>query len=329
MLRRGQRDGMKALFYVATLALGMLSPSLAQAQPRIGLLWLESDITPQGLAEIREVLREQGYVEGQNVRFEQRVSVAGYERLPAAAAELVQLRVDAIVSWGDTATRAAAKATSSIPIVMLAASDPVASGLAASLSRPGGNVTGIASLGQALMEKRLELLKEMVPGAQRIAILLNRASKGEIESLEQAEAAAPSFGLHLHVAEARTAKDIEPAIKTASRAGVGALLVVPSTMLRANRARIVEVSASHRLPTVFPDSSYVEVGGLLSYGRDTRYAFRLVAAYVAKILKGAKPADMPIEQVSKLELVVNAKTAKALGITIPNSILLRAHKVIE
>ena len=197
--------------------------------PSVGLLWIKSDAAAQNFVAFRERLRELGFVEGQSVRFERRDEVPSYEQLPKAAVELAQLKVDVIFAWGDTATRAASKATNSIPIVMLVGSDPVAAGLAASLSRPGGNLTGITSLGQALVAKRLQLLKETVPGLERVAVLLNPTSQGEMESLKVAEAAARSLGMRLHVAEVRNAQDIEPVIATASRARAGALTALPST----------------------------------------------------------------------------------------------------
>jgi putative tryptophan/tyrosine transport system substrate-binding protein len=313
-------------------AAAVLAPKLVIAQakvPRIGLLWLKSETTAQNLAALQDGLREHGFVEGRNFRFERRDEVASYERLPQGAAELVQLKVDLILAWGDTATQAAGKATSTIPIVMVAGSDPVKSGLAASLARPRRNVTGFIAFQQDLVGKRLELLKEAVPGIKSVAVLMNPTSAGQSESLKRAEAAAEALGLRVHLAEVRTPHDIEIALQAASRARVDAVMAVPSVMFAANRARIVELTSALRLPTVFTDVRWAEEGALMSYGGDTRHNFRFAAAFIARILKGANPGEMPIERATRLYLSINLKTAKAIGITIPSAMVLRADQVIE
>jgi putative tryptophan/tyrosine transport system substrate-binding protein len=309
--------------------LAALVSAAAAAQPSVGLLWLKSEATSQNLAALQEGLREHGLIEGRNFRLERRNEVVGYERLPGAAAELAKLKVDLIVAWGDTATQAARKATSTIPVVMIAGSDPVKSGLVASLARPGGNVTGFIAFQQDLIGKRLELLKEAVPGIKSVAILMNSTSAGQAESLKRAEVAAEGLGLRIHVAEVRGAEDIEIALQAASRARVDAIMAVPSTMFAANRARIVGMTSALRLPAVFTDLRWTEEGALMSYGGDARDHFRIAAGFVARILKGANPAEMPIERATRLYLSINLRTAKAIGVTIPATMLQRADRVIE
>src|SRR5712692_4685666 len=321
--------------FIGGLAGGLLAAPLAvEAQPaakmpRVGLLGLGSAESSPLFEALRQGLRERGWVEGQNIAFEDRTTAGHYSRLPDVAAELVRLKVDVIVTWGTTPALAARKATGTIPIVTIAGSDPVETGLATSLARPGGNVTGLTTSGRELVGKRLELLKETLPGLLRIAVLWNPESRTELVSLRNAEAAARLLGLQVQPAEVRRPEDLEKAFASLAHERVEALVAVPSTMFRAHRARIVELAARHRLPSTFPERDYVEAGGLMSYGPDSKAIFRQLATYVDRILKGAKPGDLPIEHPTKFELVINKKTAKVLGLTIPPALLLRADQVID
>jgi putative ABC transport system substrate-binding protein len=313
----------------ALAAAGIAAPLRGFTQsgktPVVGLMWLKSDFTEQVLVAFRESLREGGFVEGKNVRFERRDQVASYSQLPEAATELVQLRVDVILAWGDTATQAARKATSTIPIVMIQASDPEKVGLAASLARPGGNVTGLTAFGQDVMGKRLEILREAVPRARKVAVLMNPDSAGQRESFNRAEVAAQALGLQAQLIEVRDLREIESAFSSA----VDAVIIVPSTMFRAHRLRLAELASAHKLPAVFSDQSYVEAGGLMAYGADPRDFLSVAARHVARILKGARPAEMPIERIHRLHLSVNLKAAKTIGMTLPQSLVARADRVIE
>ena len=319
--------------FVLLFILGLLAAPLAAAQlakaPRVGLLGLGSAESSPLFEALRQGLRERGWVEGQNIAFEDRTTVGHYSRLPDGAAELVRLKVDVIVTWGTTSALAARKATGTIPIVTTAESDPVETGLAASLARPGGNVTGLTISSRELVGKRIELLKETLPGLSRIAVLWNPESRTQLGSLRNAEAAAKSLGLHVQPAEVRRPEDLEKAFASIAQKRPEALVLAPSNMFRAHRARIVALAARHRLPATFWERSYVEAGGLMSYGPDEKAIFRQLANYVDRILKGAKPGDLPIEQPTKFELVINMKTAKALGLTIPPSLLARADEVIQ
>jgi putative ABC transport system substrate-binding protein len=233
------------------------------------------------------------------------------------------------VAWGTTPALAARKATGTIPIVTTTGSDPVEMGLATSLARPGGNVTGLTTSGNELIGKRIELLKETVPRLARIAVLWNPESRSQPLMLRDAEAAARSLRLEVRPAEVRGPEDLEKVFATIARECPEALAFLASNMFRAHRARIVELAARHRLPATFSDRSYVEAGGLMSYGPDEKAIFRQLANYVDRILRGAKPGDLPIERPTKFELVINMKTAKALGLTIPQSLLPRADELIQ
>jgi putative ABC transport system substrate-binding protein len=318
--------------FIEVIAGGLLAAPLAAAQqaktPRVGFLGLGSAESSPHFEALRQALRERGWVEGQNITFEDRTTVGHYSRLPAAAAELVRLRVDVIVTWGTTTALAARKTTGTIPIVT-AAGDPVEMGLAASLARPGGNVTGLTTSGRELIGKRIELLKETLPRLSHIAVLWNPESRTQQLSLRDAEAAAKSLRLQVRPAEARGPEDLEKVFANIAHERPEALVLLPSYMFQAHRLRIVELAGRHRLPATFSDRSYVEAGGLMSYGPDYKAIFRQLANYVDRILKGAKPGDLPIEQPTKFELVINLKAAKALGLTIPQSVLGRADEVIQ
>jgi putative ABC transport system substrate-binding protein len=310
----------------ATLAL----PFAANAQgktPVIGLLWNDSVKPSPYVAILLGALREKGYVDGRNIRIEDRVALEGYGPMAENAAVLVRAKVDLIVTYGATATMAAAKATKEIPIVMIMGADPVARGLAASLSRPGGNVTGFATLTLGLIGKRIELLKELVPGLSRVGILLTPNVGNPIEARES-EAAARALNLQPHFGEAHAAGDIERAIAELAKSRVGAVHMSGS-MLAAHAARVAAIVAKNRIPAVYASERFVDAGGLMVYSTSINKSFVRVAGYVDRILKGARAGELPIEQTKDIELVINLKTAKALGLKIPRSILLRADRVIE
>ena len=280
----------------------------------------------QGLADL-------GYVQGRNLLIEYRYAEGKLERLPALAAELVALPVDVIVTGGGTLGALAAKqATRTLPVVFVAVGDPVASGLVNSLAQPGGNVTGVSSLVQELVGKCLEQLKQAVPRISRAAVLWQPGEVGELaekDRLKGADIAARALGVRLEFVEARGPGDIDRAFSDMARVHVDALAVLSSTMLYYERHRLAILAAKNRLPTVFSVRDYADAGGLISYGPNLPDLFRRAATYVDKILKGARPADLPVEQPTKLELVINLKTAKALGLTIRQSLLQRADQLIE
>jgi putative tryptophan/tyrosine transport system substrate-binding protein len=275
-------------------------------------------------------LHELGYVEGKNLVIEYRWAEGHYERPPGLAAELVRLPVDVIVAVGDPVVFAAKQATSTIPIVMASAGDPVARAFVVSLARPGGNVTGVSNFAIALMGKWLELLKEILPTVSQVAVLRNAANPTHPLFWTEAQSAAPRLGLKLQDVEVRSSDDLDEAFGSVVRARSGAVVVVPDPLLAGAAAkRIAELAMRNGVPSMCTFKEQVEVGGLLSYGPDIAVNSRRAAGYVDKILKGAKPADLPVEQPTKFELFINLKTATALGITIPQSVLLRADEVIE
>jgi putative ABC transport system substrate-binding protein len=297
--------------------------------PQIGLLWIETDSSSQNVVAFRDGLRTHGYLEGKNIRVDDRSLVDRYELLHEAAARLVAENVDVIVCFGSSALQAASKATSTIPIVMVLSGDPVKFGVAASLSRPGRNVTGTSSITQELSGKRLELLKEIAPALRRFAVILYPGSASEVASLKSYAAAARQLNLEVHPVEVRTPEEIPIVVGGIARMNVQAIAVVGSTLLRANSKRIVAAIEKVRLPAIYPYSDFPISGGLMSYGPNYLDGFRRAATYVDKILKGAKPGDIPIEQPTNFELVINMRTAKLLGIKIPDSIKLQATRVIE
>ena len=297
--------------------------------PRIGYLDTASASGTASRADVlRAALRELGYVEGKNVVIEYRWADGNYDRLPGLAAELVQLKVDVIVVAGTAAIQAAQRATSSISIVMAATGDPVGSGFVASLSRPGGNITGLSSINVDLSSKYLELLRVAVPKLSRVAVLVNPGTPTHPNSLKNIQAAAKTTGVNVSPFQASTASQIEAALGAMTRERAGALIVLPDSFF-AEARRIAELALKNRLPTMFGTGDSVEAGGLMSYGQNIPERFRRAATYVDKILKGAKPADLPVEQPTKFELVINRRTAKAIGLTISQDLLFRADKVIE
>ena len=329
MNRRGFIAGVGACF-AAPPAVG------AQQTGKVYQLgYLASNLAASPLLHeaFRQGLRDLGYFEGRSVVIEYRDAAGKLERLPALAAELVALRVDVIVTGGGTPAALAAKqATKTLPVVFPAAADPVTDGLVASLARPGGNVTGLSLLAPELVGKRLEQFKEAVPGVSRVAVLWQPGGLGErteMDTLKGADAAARALGMRLQFVEARGPGDFERAFSDMARARTDALAVLPSPTFLYERRRLIDLAAKNRLPTVFAFREYVDAGGLMSYGPDIADMYRRAATYVDKIFKGSHPGDLPIEQPTKFELVINLKTARALGLTIPRSLLARADRVIE
>ena len=319
-----------------TLALTIFAAPLTNAQQvtkvcRIGFLHPGSALPePASLETLRQGMRELGYVEGQNLVMEYRYAEGREERLPDLAAELVRLNVEVIVAGGTSATRAAQHATRTIPIVMTGTNDPVGAGFVASLARPEGNITGLSFLGAELPGKRLELLKEAVPQSTRVAVLANPASPTYDPVMHNLTGAARALGLSLHLVEVRRAEELESAFAAMTHAGADALIVLSDPALMDTLlGRVAALAAAHRLPAMYNWKMYVEVGGLMSYGPSLSDSHRHAATYVDKILKGAKPADLPVEQPTQYELVINLKTAQALGLTMPPSILLQANEVIR
>jgi putative tryptophan/tyrosine transport system substrate-binding protein len=322
---------------LALLALGA-APLAAEAQQaakvaRIGYLSPNLAASPHLRNAFLQGLRDLGYVVGRTVVIEYRYAEGKRERLPTLAAELVALKVDVIVVDGSTqAALTAMQATKTIPIVFTSVGDPVESGLVTSLARPGGNVTGLSSLGPELVGKRLELLKQAVPGVDRVAVLWLPGALGERtdkDMLTGADVAARALGVRLQFVEARGADEFARAFSDMSSARAGALTVLPSNRFLREHRRLVDLAAENRLPAVYTSREFVDAGGLMSYGANSADLHRRAATYVDKILKGAKPADLPVEQATKFELVINLKTAKALGITLPQSVLGRADEVIQ
>ena len=303
------------------------------AMPVIGYLGVGSSDTEVSLAAFRQGLSEAGYAEGQSMTIHYRWAEGNPERFPALAAELAMLKVHVIVTAGGTLAAIAAKrATATIPIVFTAVGDPVEEGLVANLARPGGNVTGFSVTLPDLIGKFLELIKEAVPGASRVALLLKpdaMPDRAREVRLQEADASARALGVKLQVFEARGREDFSGVFSDISKARADALVVWPTPLFQLERRRLSDLAAEHRLPAVFPYRNYVEAGGLMSYGPNPPDLSRRAAIYVGKILKGTKPSDLPVEQPTKFELVINLKTAKALGISVPASLLARADEVIE
>jgi putative tryptophan/tyrosine transport system substrate-binding protein len=306
----------------------------AQAQqptkvPRIGYL-VASNPSPASarIEAFRQGLRDLGYIEGQNLIIEYRYAEGKLDRLPELAAELVRLKVDAIFVTSTSAVQAAKKATTTVPIVSVSG-DPVGLGLVASLARPGGNVTGLANLTSELAGKRLELLKEVLPSVSRVAVLWNPVASSSALRMRETEAAAPSLGIKLQPVEVREANDFERAFSALKRERADALFPLRSPFISNHVKRIVELAAKNRVPGMYDASEFPEAGGLMSYGTMLPDLDRRAAVYVDKILKGAKPVDLPVEQPTKFELVINLKTAKQIGLTIPPNVLARANRVIK
>ena len=314
---------------VAVLLLA--APVAVEAIPRVGLLSDEAltDDAAAGAPAVREGLRAIGYVEGQNIVVESRLAEWNSDRLPSLAQELVRLKVDIVVAIGGPAARAAKNATQTTPIVFARVGDPVGLGLVSTIGRPGGNITGVSVAITEFGAKRLELLREAVPGLKRVGALLDPTFPPAALELKVLEGAARSLRVELDVSAVRDVKEFERALLTMTRKHVGAVEVLPSQLFTGQRNLITDLVAKSRLPAMFQRSEFVAAGGLMSYGPSYTEMYRRVAVYVDRIIKGAKPADLPVEQPTKLELVINQKTAKALGLKISPSLLLRADQIVE
>jgi putative ABC transport system substrate-binding protein len=317
----------------ASALIGMPLTSFAQSPGKVWRIGMLETVSPElnaaNLDAFRQGLRELGYVEGRNLIVEYRSADGRAQRFPDLATELVSLKVDLIVTRGTPAAVAAKKATRTIPVIMANAGDPVGSGLVTSLARPGGNVTGLSSVPAELDPKRLELLRELVPGSARIAVLLNMSSPNNPPQWKEMEMAARALGVQPQLLDVRKPEDLGPAFDVATKQRADGLIVGGEGLFQANRKMIAELAAKHRLPAIYRSMDYIEAGGLMAYGPDYPDLYRRAATYVDKIFKGAKPGDLPVEQPTKFELIFNLKAAKALGLTIPVPLLLRADKVIE
>jgi len=335
-MNRSKQAGMrKRGIIVLLVGLALAWVHLSEAQqpkkvPRIGVLWLYSPAIASPFAEaFRHGLRGLGYVEGHNIALEERWAEGRLDRLPSLAAELVRLNVDIILTVSTPAAQAGQQATRSIPIVMTNVSDPVESGLVSSLARPGGNVTGLSLMHPDLSGKRLELLKEIIPKVSRVAVLSNSSNPIIPPLLRETEAAARALGVQLQVVEVRGPTEFDSAFSAMSRDRAGALVVLPDGIFQNERRRIAALAAKSRLPAIYAWREAVDAGGLMAYGASVPDIFRRAAVYVDKILKGTKPADLPVEQPTKFELVINLKAAKQIGLTVPPNVLARADKVIK
>ena len=325
-----RRELLIALGVAALAWAGAVRAQAPSTLRRIGML---SGFSPSGYAPsyqaFRLGLRDLGWVEGKNISIEYRHAEGRHDRLPDLAADLVRLKVDVIVTAATSDALAAQRATKAIPIVMVAAGNPVANGLVESLARPGGNVTGLSQMLQEVSGKRLELLKEVVPKLSRVAVLWNPNSASATLNWKENQQPARQLGIQLFSLEVRSPSELDKAFEAATKVRAGALAILPDPVISTNLERIVDFATKSRLPSIYQSSEFADAGGLVTYGPDRTDLFRRAATYVDKILKGTKPGDLPVDQPTKLELVVNLKTAKALGITIPQSVLFRADKVIE
>jgi ABC-type uncharacterized transport system substrate-binding protein len=321
--------------FLATVIGGLLAVPLAVGAQqtgkiyRIGFVWDSPTVWPHALEAFRQGLRDLGWVEGQNIIVEYRWAGGRFERLPNLMEELIRLKVDLIVAPTSIYTDAAKRATSTIPIVFVSHADPVGSGHVASLARPGANATGLTIIMSETMAKSLELLKATIPGLTRVAVIWDPATPSHIPGLKSVEAVGRSLDLRLQPLAVRSATEFDSAFSAIVRERAGAVLVLSTPLFMGESKRLAELALTHKLPTMFGPREHVEAGGLLSYGPDRADLYHRAAAYVDKILKGANPADLPVQQATKFELVINLKTAKALGLTIPQSVLLRADEVIQ
>jgi putative ABC transport system substrate-binding protein len=322
--------GLSVVTFVLVVVVPVVEAQQPGEIPRIGFL---AASPPSALSDriqaFRQGLQERGYLEGKNIIIEYRYGEGKVDRLPALATELVQLKVNVIVTGGAQATLPAKGATSTIPIVMAQDNDPLGAGFVASLARPGGNITGLSNLTAELAGKQLELLKEIIPRLSRLAVLRDLTEPGNPQAVRETDLAAQGFGVRPTYLEIKASKDIETAFRTANSKRAEALLVLASAIFNSNRKQIVNLAMSNRLPAMYPRAEYVEEGGLVTYGVNTPDLYRRAAIFVDKILKGAKPGDLPVEQPTKFELLINLKTAKQIGLTIPPNVLARADKVIR
>jgi putative ABC transport system substrate-binding protein len=321
-----------ALAFSAMLSALCLSADAQQAGkvPRIGFLFAGAPSAVMGrIKAFRQGLQERGYVEGKNIVIEYRYGEGNLDRMAPLATELVDLKVDVIVTGGPTDTRAAKQATTTLPIVMAQDSDPVGSGFIASLARPGGNITGLSTLSPEISGKQMDLLKEILPKISRVAVVGNSIEPGNAETLKETQLAAGGFGVQLQNLDVRGPADIEIAFSAIKKDRANALIVLRNPVTSTHRKQIIDLAAKNRLPAMYVSPEWVDAGGLMSYAPNADDNFRRAAIYVDKILKGTKPVDLPVEQPTKFELVINLKTAKQIGLTIPPNVLARADKVIR
>jgi len=323
----------KTIFWVLTIAL-LASATVATAQqsariPRIGFLGSDPTAVAARIEALRQGLRELGYFEGKNILIDYRYAEDKLDRFPALAAELVRLKVDVIVTGGPGSTRSAKEATTTIPIVMAQDTDPVATGFVASLARPGGNITGLATYAPEISGKQLELLKEIAPKLLAVAIFGTANIPGQAQMRKEAELAASALAVKHRYIDVQNSKDVERAFRSAVKERADAVLALLSPVLNSQRQQVVDIATKSRLPVIYPFAAFVDASGLASYGVSYPDLYRRAATFVDKILKGAKPADLPVEQPKKFEFIVNLKAAKAIGLTIPPNVLARADRVIR
>lgn len=321
-------------FVTGIVASALPTPLAAQAQRagkiyRIGFLWDSPAVWPHALEAFRRGMRERGWFEGQNIKTEYRWAEGRFDRLPTLAEELVKLKVDVIVAPTSIYTGAAKRATSTIPIVFVSHADPIGSGHVASLARPGANITGLTIVMSATAAKSLEMLKEAIPGLKRVAVVWDPSTPSHAPGLKAVEAAGQALGLELMALAVRNAVEFERAFSAMVQKHADAVLVLSTPLFMGEARQLAELAIIYKLPTVFGPREHAEAGGLLSYGPDRADLFHSATIYVDKILKGTRPAELPVQQATKFELVINLKTARRLGLTIPQSTLLRANEVIE
>jgi putative tryptophan/tyrosine transport system substrate-binding protein len=320
-------------FALCAVLFALCMSAQAQQPPKISRIGFLSTTSPSNvptrLEAFRQGLRDLGYVEGKNIVIEYRYAEGNIDRLPTLLDELVRLKVDVIVASGPSPTRAAKKATATIPIVMTWDYDPVGNGYVASLARPGGNITGLSTLAPEISGKQLELLKEIVPKLSRVAVLGTSTVPGNAEALRATELAAEALKVQLQYLDVLDPKDIETVFQAARKGRADAVLALASRVLLTDRTQVAELAVKSRLPAIYGEREHVEAGGLMTYGVSISDLFRRAATYVDKILKGAKPAHLPVEQPTKFEFVINLKAAKQIGLTIPPNVLARADKVIK
>ena len=333
--RKSKIQNLKLVVFATLVIAFVMCGAVAQAQQskrvaRIGYLSVLSPTSDSARLEaFRRGLRELGYADGQSITIESQYAEGKLDRLPDLAGELVRLKVDVMVVGGSTATRAAKNVTKLIPIVMAHGSDPVELGFVASLARPGGNITGLTHLAPELGGKRLELLKDIIAQLSRVAVLTDSGTQGHGPQIKELDVAARALSLQLRLADVRGPNELESAFSAMTTERAGAFISLQLPTLDRLRERIVDLAAKNRLPAMYPNSEYVETGGLMSYAADIVAMFRHSAVYVDKILKGTKPANLPVEQPKKFEFIINLKTAKQIGLTIPPNVLVRADKVIK
>ena len=318
------------VFALALLAAPLTVEAQAERPYRIGFLGPAAEaVYTDPLLRLRAGLRELGYAEGKNIILEYKFAENKHERLPGLASELIRSKVDIIVAHTSPATRAVKQATSIIPIVMVGVGDPVGTGFVASLARPGGNITGVSSIDTVLDAKRLQLLKELLPKLARVAVLRNPANPASPLQFREMQAAAQSLGIETQLFDVRDPKELESAFAVIAKARADALIVLADPLFLSHQKQIANLVVTKRLPSVFGRNELVDAGGLMSYGANLADQFQQTASYVDKILKGAKPADLPVQRATRFELVINLKAARALGLTIPQSVLMQADRVID